>query len=43
LILAKDKNGNPVLNKNVKEISELNPLLEKFFYTEALLSTNLRL
>lgn len=43
LILAYDQNGKAILSENVTGISEINPLLEKYFYLDTLLSNNLRL
>lgn len=43
LILAYDQAGNPVLHTNVTGVTEINPLLERFFYTDTLLANNLRL
>lgn len=43
LILAKDQNGKPVLSHQVTNISEMNPLLEKYFYMDTVLANNLRM
>ena len=43
LILAYDQNGEEVLYKNVTGVSEINPILERYFYTDTLLANNLRL
>lgn len=42
LIFAYDKDGNAITYKNTTSVSRLNPLLEKFFYLDSLLSNNLR-
>lgn len=42
LVLAYDRSGEPVLYKNVTGVSEINPILEKYFYTDSLLANNLR-
>jgi len=42
LVLAYDNNGEAVMYKNVAGVSEINPILEKFFYTDSLLANNLR-
>lgn len=42
LILAYDTEGNPIVYKNTTSVAEMNPLLERFFYTDSLLSNNLR-
>lgn len=43
LILAYDQDGKPIQFTNTKSISEINPLLEKYFYIDSLVSNNIRL
>lgn len=43
LILAYDNDNNPIVYKNTNSVSRVNPLLEKYFYIESLVSNNLRL
>ena len=42
LIFAYDKDGKEVLFDNTESVSELNPILEKYFYIDSLVSNNLR-
>lgn len=42
LIFAYDKDGKEVLFDNTDSVSELNPILEKYFYIDSLVSNNLR-
>lgn len=42
LIFAYDKNGKEVLFDNTDSVLELNPILEKYFYIDSLVSNNLR-
>lgn len=43
LILAKDEIGKDVTYQNVTGVSEINPLLEKYFYINSLVANNLRI
>ncbi len=43
LILAYDKDGNAIQYTNTDSVAEINPLLEKYFYIDSLVSNNLRL
>lgn len=43
LVLAYDENGKAIQYNTVKGISEINPLLEKYFYIDSLVSNNIRL
>lgn len=43
LILAYDKDGKAIQFTNTDSVSEINPLLEKYFYIDSLVSNNLRL
>ena len=43
LIFAYDKDGKEVLLHNTDSVSEMNPILEKYFYLDSLISNNLRL
>lgn len=43
LILAYDKDGNAIQYTNTDSVAEMNPLLEKYFYIDSLVSNNLRL
>lgn len=42
LIFAYDNNGQEVLLKNTKSVKEINPILEKYFFLDSILSNNLR-
>ena len=43
LVLAYDKDGKAIQFTNTDSVSEINPLLEKYFYIDSLVSNNLRL
>ena len=43
LVLAYDKDGKAIQFTNTDNVSEINPLLEKYFYIDSLISNNLRL
>lgn len=42
LVLAYDKDGNPILYNNTTSVAEINPILEKYFYVDSLVANNLR-
>ena len=43
LVLAYDKDGKAIQFTNTNSVSEINPLFEKYFYIDSLVSNNLRL
>ena len=43
LVLAYDKDGKAIQFTNTDNVAEINPLLEKYFYIDSLVSNNLRL
>lgn len=43
LVLAYDKSGNAIQYTNTSSVAEMNPLLEKYFYIDSLVSNNIRL
>lgn len=43
LILAYDIDENPIIYKNTNNVSEINPILEKYFYIDTLVANNIRL
>lgn len=42
LVFAYDKDGKEILFTNTDSVSEINPILEKYFYIDSLISNNLR-